>query len=147
MSMKTTLRQQKAITELVANGGSVASAMRKAGYSARTARNPKKLTETRVYKDAVEPIVEALESERWAIFEQMQKTRSRANYGTLVHGLDVVSKQIQLLRGKPTGIQFGAHVELTDAEKKKIEMLFRDIGTPTPYLFLIEPRLPNRRRC
>jgi hypothetical protein len=45
-SRKPTLKQRKAISNLVANGGNVAQAMRAAGYSEAMARNPQKLTES-----------------------------------------------------------------------------------------------------
>lgn len=42
--VKRTIRQAKAIKDVVANGGSMASAMRRVGYSESMARNPQKLT-------------------------------------------------------------------------------------------------------
>jgi hypothetical protein len=47
-----TARQKKAIKKLVENGGkSVSKAMREAGYSAKTAKNPEKLTESKAFKE------------------------------------------------------------------------------------------------
>lgn len=43
---KPTLKQQRAVENLVANGGNVSTAMRQAGYSEAMARNPQKLTES-----------------------------------------------------------------------------------------------------
>lgn len=43
---KPTIKQRRAVANLVANGGNVASAMRDAGYSEAMARNPQKLTES-----------------------------------------------------------------------------------------------------
>lgn len=41
-----TLRQEAAFNELVANGGSIARALKKVGYSKKTARTPQKVTES-----------------------------------------------------------------------------------------------------
>jgi len=41
-----TVRQQKAVANVVENGGNVSKAMIKAGYSKKTAKNPQKLTES-----------------------------------------------------------------------------------------------------
>lgn len=43
---KPTIKQKRAIDNLVANGGNVATAMRDAGYSEAMARNPQKLTQS-----------------------------------------------------------------------------------------------------
>lgn len=50
-----TARQRKAVDKLVENGGkSVSGAMRAAGYEPKTAKNPKKLTESDGYKEILE---------------------------------------------------------------------------------------------
>jgi hypothetical protein len=46
--------QKKALDNLVANGGTIAEAMRGAGYDATTARNPSKLTESKGFKELCE---------------------------------------------------------------------------------------------
>lgn len=97
------IRQQKAIKELVEKGGSVGSAMRKAGYSPKTAKNPKKLTETKAFKETVLPIVEALEKERDRAIKLMAKKIGKAGYRDLVDAADKITKNIQLLSGKETG--------------------------------------------
>lgn len=92
----------KAVNELVANGGSVASAMRKAGYSARTARTPKKMTDTQAYQDEIKPVVKQLEEERQEVINDMKGKRGKAKYRDLTDALDKITKNIQLLGGKPT---------------------------------------------
>lgn len=99
----TNIRRQKAIKELVENGGSVGAAMRKAGYSPKTAKNPEKLTKTKAFKEAVAPVLEALEKERNAILARLPKVRAKAKYRDLIDGLDKTTKNIQLLQGKETG--------------------------------------------
>lgn len=48
------LRQQAAFNELVANGGSIAAAMKKVLYSDKTARTPKKLTDSIGFQELLE---------------------------------------------------------------------------------------------
>lgn len=47
---KPTIKQIKAVANLVENGGNVSKAMRDAGYSAETAKVPAKLTESEGFK-------------------------------------------------------------------------------------------------
>lgn len=97
------LRQKKAIQTLVEKGGSVGSAMREAGYSPKTALNPKKLTETQAFKDIVDPYVEGLRKERARILQEMSiKDLDTVQYQHLVSATDTLTKNIQLLSGKET---------------------------------------------
>ena len=45
-----TRKQKKAVTKMVENGGNVSKAMKEAGYSKATAKNPKKLTDSQGFK-------------------------------------------------------------------------------------------------
>ena len=45
-----TPKQKKAIVKVVENGGNVSKAMRDAGYSPATAKNPQKLTESQAFR-------------------------------------------------------------------------------------------------
>lgn len=49
-----TMRQRMAVDEIVANGGNVSEAMRRAGYSIATARTPQKLTESKSFQALLE---------------------------------------------------------------------------------------------
>lgn len=51
---KGTLRQQKAIQNVMENKGIVSKAMRDAGYSPKTAKNPKVLTESKTWERLME---------------------------------------------------------------------------------------------
>ena len=46
--------QRRAFKNIVENGGNVSKAMRDAGYSAETAKNPSKLTDTKGFRQLVE---------------------------------------------------------------------------------------------
>lgn len=52
--VKGTIKQRTTLKILAENGGSVSSAMRKAGYSPETAKTPHKLTESRGFEQLVE---------------------------------------------------------------------------------------------
>lgn len=49
-----TVRQKRAVDNLVVNGGNVSKAMRDAGYTKLTAKTPQKLTESRGFKGLIE---------------------------------------------------------------------------------------------
>ncbi len=52
-----TIRQQKAINNIIVNGGKVAKGMRDAGYSEAMVRNSHKLTRSKAFKSAIEPLL------------------------------------------------------------------------------------------
>lgn len=52
--INATDRQKKALDNLVKNGGNVSKAMRDAGYSEKTAKTPKKLTESVAFAELLE---------------------------------------------------------------------------------------------
>jgi hypothetical protein len=55
-----TVKQKKAIANLVENGGNVSRAMIDAGYSPATANTPQKLTESEAFKSIAEQIPDDL---------------------------------------------------------------------------------------
>lgn len=87
-----TIKQKRAIKNLVLNGGNVTQAMIDAGYSPNTAHSPDKLTKTKTFKELVEKHLkddlllrkheEALEATKWNDFtgerEEDHTTRLKA---------------------------------------------------------------------
>lgn len=53
-NVKGSARQLTAIEKLIENGGNVSKAMKEAGYSQASAKNPKVLTESSIYADLLE---------------------------------------------------------------------------------------------
>jgi len=49
-----TAKQRKAVEKMVENGGNVSKSMREARYSIKTAKTPKKLTESKGYREVLE---------------------------------------------------------------------------------------------
>ena len=76
--------------------------MKKNGYAGPTTKNPRHVTDTKSYKEVINPIVQALEKERDAIMKRLPKVRAQAKYRDLMDGLDKTTKNIQLLSGKET---------------------------------------------
>jgi hypothetical protein len=54
MSKEPTMKQMKAVQLAVENGGNISKAMRDAGYSPATAKNPDKLTKSVAWQELVE---------------------------------------------------------------------------------------------
>ena len=77
---------------------------RRHGYS-KTSAKSMKATTTKTYKEEIKPIVEMMEQERIRALEQAAKVRGKAKYRDLIDSADKLTKNIQLLGGKPTGIE------------------------------------------
>lgn len=52
--IKPNLRQKKAVVELMANGGNLGDALKKAGYSDSVSKRPKQVTQTKGFKELLE---------------------------------------------------------------------------------------------
>jgi phage terminase small subunit len=102
INRKPTIRQSKALNNLVADGGSVASAMKKAGYSEKTARTPAKLLKSSTMRPEIDKVLLAIAQERKAVIERLKDMRAKANYRDLIYSLDVLTKNHQLLSGEDT---------------------------------------------
>ena len=86
-----TLKQKKAVGKLVENGGNISRSMRQAGYRPATAKNPKKLTESKGFKElCIEAglteqfILEALKED---IEKKPQRRKGELELATKVLGL------------------------------------------------------------
>lgn len=73
----------------------------KNGYS-KTSAKAMKAKKTATYQEGEKKIVEQLEKERQKILIEMKKKRGKAGYSDLVRGLEVTTKNIQLLSGGDT---------------------------------------------
>jgi hypothetical protein len=76
--------------------------IRKASYSEASAHNPH-----RIFK-AIEPelkdIATQMEEEREEIMKELKKKRKKAQYHQLITGADIMTKNVQLIKGKATEI-------------------------------------------
>lgn len=95
--------------------------IRENGYSIQTSLKPKLVTATKTYQKIMQPIVEKLEIERQrAIDELSLKDLTKERYSDLVKGVDIITKNIQLLGGKPTEIN---KIDLSDLSNEELVKL------------------------
>lgn len=94
----------KEVSEAVGKGKPVVlgKILRQKGYSESTSKTPKRVTETKSYQEVLKPLIQQLEDERQAVLKEMIGKRSKAKYRDLTDALDKITKNIQLLGGKPT---------------------------------------------
>lgn len=109
MREELTEKQKKMIKLFTENIGSskktktLKAMMLEAGYSESSANQQTSLLSP--IRDRMKTVVDKLEKEREEILKEMVNKRKKANYSDLVKGLDITTKNIQLLGGKPTEIQ------------------------------------------
>lgn len=115
-----TLKQKKVIDKMIENGGNVSDAMREVGYSPKTAHNPQKVTDSKGFKEEARPIVEQLIKQRQLALYMLKGKINEATYRDLTNGIDVLTKNIQLLSGKPTE-NIGINTEDKDKIKNAIK--------------------------
>lgn len=90
--------------------------LQKNGYSKSTAESPSLVTNTKSYKEVIDPFVKAMMSERNAAIKAMAKVRDKAKYRDFTDALDKLTKNIQLLQGKDTE-KFGGKIIMLPARK------------------------------
>jgi len=96
------IRAKRAIKLILENPGSIGEAMRKAGYSPNTAKNPKDLTESKAFKAAAVPIINQLENEIQRAIVSLPDKIDKAGYGEAVGGIEKMQKLVELLGGRET---------------------------------------------
>ena len=97
-----TEKQKRATHNLLINGGNIKQAMRDAGYSEKTLQNPHKLRDSVGFKEASIPLLKQLSRQRQKAIRRMDATVDKASYRDVNDGVDKLTKNIQLLGGKPT---------------------------------------------
>ena len=113
------------VVDTVAKGGKVSlrKIIKRHGYSDAVAGNPKRVTKTTSYKAEVQPLLARLVSLRDKIIAQMEKRMPAAQYSALSGSVETISKQINLLSGKPTdNVQY----ILPEETKKKLKDILKD---------------------
>ena len=100
--VKGTIKQRAAIAGIVVSRGVLRRAMLAAGYTEKSAKNPKNLTESKAYRQALPDIIERLKEERDRAIKQMGVKIGRAKYRDMVEAVDKLTKNIQLLSGGKT---------------------------------------------
>lgn len=72
------------------------------GYSDSVAERPSKVTDTKSYKEVIDPVIQAMIEERDAAIRAMKSKRSKAKYRDLTDAIDKLTKNIELLSGRDT---------------------------------------------
>ena len=79
--------------------------IRNNGYADTTSLTPKLVTETKSYKDVVNPVVKRWEKERERLTTELEsRILTEERYETVMKAIDIITKNIQLLSGKETEI-------------------------------------------
>lgn len=99
---------------MVENGGNVSKAMRDAGYSAKTAVTPSKLTESVAYKAIADLIPDELLSEKHLALLNKQDADGNIDVQAVKAGLDMGYK----LKGSYAPEKRSVHVDLTEIKNK-----------------------------
>lgn len=101
---KPSLRQQKAVANLVENGGNKRKALKDAGYSKAVQDNPEKVFGSDAVQTVMDPVLNNMRTIREEVLRRMSKTISRANFAVLSMALKGLNHDIQLFESKPTEI-------------------------------------------
>jgi len=91
------------------------------GYSHKSARSMKAIR-TKTYQREIKPLLERLEEARNDALNRLPKKIGSARYRDLMDGVDKLTKNIQLLSGKPTE---NIHNDLTDLSDDELIKLAR----------------------
>jgi len=95
--------------------------MRNAGYTLYTSKLPKFLTQSKGFKEMATPMIEQLNTERERLINEMQSRKlTKEEYRTLVSSFDTLTKNVQLLTGRPTEIVKNDLSELSNEELDRI---------------------------
>lgn len=121
-----TPRQDLLIELMVENYGKkggrrpLASILLEAGYSPETAKNPKKILSAPAVQEALSDVITVMEQKRDLAFKHIteKKLKGAGAYNLALIG-DVLTKNIQLLRGRATG-HLAVQVGLDEESKQKL---------------------------
>lgn len=109
--------KQKKATELVLKGQSVSSAMREAGYTEASAKNPKNLTETRYFLDIMEKHGVTDEKIAKVMSEGLEaKHKGEVDHGMRHKYLETALKVKKLTEDKPNTSLMGMVIVLDGDE-------------------------------
>jgi hypothetical protein len=105
MAKRQTDKQAKLVKLISENVGlakpkTLLEMMLEAGYEESTARQQSGILNG--IQDQLDPIVQKLEAHRLKVIDRLAKKLDAATYRDLTDSLDKLTKNIQLLRGKPT---------------------------------------------
>ena len=108
--MPQTIRQQKVIKEITDNVrykkyNNKGDLLKNCNYSDNISKQPSRVLNSKGVKEGLKPLIEQLEVERQRAIDNLKGKISDAKYRDLNDGIDKLTKNIQLLSGKPTDRQ------------------------------------------
>lgn len=81
----------------------VGKIMRKKGYSEAYSKSPNRIKKKKAYQEEIEPVIQKLVDERNKVIESMRvRNIDEVAYDKLASVLDTLTKNIELLSGRPT---------------------------------------------
>lgn len=105
------------------------SLLRKHGYSESVAQNPYKVTKTKSYMDIVNPALKRIESIRMKSLQALEKKNlDKEKYRDLVQGVDILTKNSQLLGGRATE-NIGINISISEQIANKYKDMSSDTDT------------------
>ena len=104
-----TIKQQKAVKNIIKGETSVSKAMRDAGYSPNTAISPKKLTDSKGYKELMEQHLLSLEE---AFREHNKNIKQDRDKGAKNKALDMLYK-LRKVYPSEAGVMDDGDVQIT----------------------------------
>jgi len=115
-------RVQKVI-EIVEKGGklgSKADILRKADFSKSIIKNPDRVFNQPAVKQAVDDTLARMKEQRDKALARMDQTVSKASYGSVAMTVSMLTKDIELLEGRPTSRE---EADLSAESKARIDKL------------------------
>ena len=109
------------VVEMVGKGQKVdmGDILRSHGYSERVALKPDKVTKTKSYQSIVIPALKKMENVRGSALRALEKKDpNQEKYATLLSGVDILTKNIQLLSGRSTE-NIGINIQISEAIANK----------------------------
>lgn len=122
-----TPKQEKLIKLLLENVGTkgntktLGEMLREAGYEESIAKNPYRILGSETVQEGISDVVGAMEKERnRALAALASKNLDEVGYEKITDVIDKLTKNIQLLGGKPTEITQNDYSELSDEQLTRI---------------------------
>ena len=112
----------KEVLETLGSGKKVilGEIMRENGYADNTANNPLNVTETKSYKEVINPVVKRWEKERERLTNELEtRDLTKERYESIIKSLDILTKNIQLLTGGKTEDFGQVVIQVAEAIVKK----------------------------
>lgn len=124
MAKNATLKQQKLLNLLhdnlsdLENSKTLKQLMLQAGYSEVSAHNPHLTLNTQGVIEGSKRFVEVMEQERDRAIQELPKKIKKASFNHLIYGVDILTKNIQLLSSKATENR-AIHIEISEEMARK----------------------------